>query len=338
MSDRRKDTTLADGAVDPSVVVPRSEESPVLDRDETHRKNVKATIFMLVGVAAFSVMDASLKALSAHYSGMQVAAMRGLSSLPIITIWVGLAGGFSQLLRVRFPLHIGRGILGIGMLASFAWALRYLPLAEAYSIFFVAPLLITAFAVPILGENVGWRRWLAIVVGLIGVLIVLRPTGGGLTTLAGLAVVFAAVGYALSAIAVRVLGRTDSTESMVFWLMLIMGVGAALLALPGWTPIRTEDWLVIAILAVSGSLGQWAITEAFSTGEASFIAPFEYTALAWGTALDWLVWRQIPGPLTFLGSGIIIVSGIYMIRRERRLKGREPSEPHLNPGGEIVES
>ncbi len=320
MTRRHSEETLADGAVDPSVVVPSHDEVLAAEQAGTHRTNLQATMFMVTGVASFSLMDATLKSLSAHYSGLQVAAIRGLSSLPIIIVWVAFTGGFSQLFRVRFGLHLGRGILGIGMLASFAWALRYLPLAEAYSIFFVAPLLITAFAVPILKEKVGWRRWLAIVVGLIGVLIVLRPGGGGVSTLAGLAVVFAAVGYALSAIAVRVLGRTDSTQSMVFWLMLILGVGAALLALPNWTPIRGEDWLIIVALAISGSVGQWAITEAFSRGEASFIAPFEYTALAWGTMLDWIVWKQIPGPLTFLGSGIIIASGIYMIRRERQVK------------------
>lgn len=313
--------TLADGAIDPSVVVPAAEGLEARALDATHRENVKAVMMMLMGVASFAVMDATLKALAARYPPMQVAAMRGLSSLPVVVVWIAFSGGgFAQLFRVRFGLHLGRGILGIGMLASFAYALRYLPLAEAYSIFFVAPLLITAFAVPILGERVGWRRWAAIAVGLCGVLIVLRPTGAGVTTLAGLGVLFAAIGYALSAITVRILGRTDSTESMVFWLMLIMGGGAALLALPGWTPIQSADWIIIAGLAVSGSIGQWAITEAFRRGEASFIAPFEYTALAWGTLLDWLVWHQIPGPLTFVGSAIIIASGIYMIRRERRVK------------------
>jgi drug/metabolite transporter (DMT)-like permease len=315
---RRIETGSADGAIDPTVITRAAEIVTFDDHEAARRENLKAAAVMMVGVACFSAMDAGLKVLSPHYAPMQIAAVRGLSSLPIVVIWVALSGGFGQLVRVRFPLHIARGLLGIGMLAAFAYGLRHLPLTEAYSIFFVAPLLITAFAVPILGERVGWRRWVAIIVGLCGVLIVLRPTGAGVMTLAGLGVLFAAVGYALSAIAVRILGRTDSTESMVFWLMAIMGGGAAVLALPQWRPIDEGHWLVIAGIALTGSLGQWAITEAFGRGEPSFIAPFEYTALAWATGLDFIVWKKLPGGMTFVGAAVIVASGLYMIRRERR--------------------
>lgn len=317
MSERRIEPVSADGAVDPTVVAGIDDSVAFADTEATRRENIKATGIMIVGVASFSFMDAGLKILSTHYPPMQVTAIRGLSSLPIIVGWVALSGGFGQLVRVRFPLHFARGVLGIAMLAAFTYALRHLPLSEAYSIFFVAPLLITAFAVPILGERVGWRRWIAIGVGLCGVLIVLRPTGAGVMTLAGFGVLFAAAGYALSAIAVRILGRTDTTESMVFWLMAIIGVGAALLAFPQWKPIGSEHWLVIAGLALSGTLGQWAITEAFRRGEASFIAPFEYTALAWGAGLDWMLWKKVPGTPTFIGAAVVIASGIYLIRRER---------------------
>ena len=279
--------------------------------------NIKASVVMLVGVGAFSMMDAGLKVLSGRYPALQVAALRGLSSIPLILIWVAVSGGFRQLLRVRFGLHVVRAVIGIGMLAAFAYGVRHIPLSEAYSIFFVAPLLITVFAVPILGERVEWRRWVAIVVGLCGVLVVLRPTGAGLVTLPGIAILLCATGYALSAITVRVLGRTDSTQSMVFWLMTMVGCGAGLLALPRWKAIEAEHWLVIAGVAVTGSLGQWAITEAFRTGEASFVAPFEYTALAWGLALDWIFWRAVPGSGTFVGAALVIASGIYLVRRER---------------------
>lgn len=279
--------------------------------------NVKASIVMLVAVGAFSFMDAGIKVLSGRYPPLQVAALRGLSSLPLILIWIAFTGGFRQLAHVRFGLHVVRALLGIMMLAFFAYGVRHIPLSEAYSIFFVAPLLITAFAVPILGERVEWQRWLAIAAGLCGVLIVLRPSGAGLVTLPGLAILACATGYALSAITVRVLGRTDSTQSMVFWLMTMVGSGAALMALPQWKPIAREHWVVIAIVAIFGSLGQWAITEAFRGGEASFVAPFEYSALAWGLVLDWFFWRSIPGLTTFIGAALVIASGIYLIRRER---------------------
>jgi drug/metabolite transporter (DMT)-like permease len=272
---------------------------------------------MIVAVGALSLMDAGIKILAPHYSPFQVASIRGLSALPFIVVWVGLSGGYDQLLRVRFGLHVVRALLGIMVLAAFAFALRSLPLAEAYSIFFVAPLLITVLAVLILKERVDWRRWLAIAVGFCGVIIVLRPTGAGALTIPGLAVLATAVGYALSAITVRVLGRTDSTQSMTFWLMALVGIGAGLIALPDWRPIQSAHWLVIAGIAVTGSLGQFALTEAFRIGEASFIAPFEYTALAWGVGLDWFVWRTTPAPITITGAFVIIASGVYLVRRER---------------------
>lgn len=272
---------------------------------------------MFVAVAALALMDACLKLLSPHYPALQVTAIRGLSTLPIATAWVWAQGGFGQLRQVRFGLHVMRAALGIMMLATFTFGLRHLPLSEAYAIFFVAPLLITIFAALILRERVGPQRWVAIGVGFAGMLIVLRPTGSGALTLSGLAIFACAIGYALSAIIVRVLGRTDSTPSMVFWLMLLISIGATVLALPAWRPIDPSHWPVIAGVGLIGSLGQWAITEAFKRGEASFIAPLEYTALIWGVALDWSIWRTLPAPITWLGAAVIIASGIFLIRRER---------------------
>ena len=281
------------------------------------RDNLRGLTVMLVAVGALSLMDACLKVLAPHYSSLQVASMRGLSTLPVVLVWVALSGGYAQLLRVRLGLQVARGLIGIAMLALFTFGVRQLPLADAYAIFFVAPLLITALAVPLLRERVDGRRWTAIGVGFLGVLIVLRPTGAGAFSTPGLAILLTAFGYALSAITVRILSRTDSTQSMMFWVMIIVGVGAGVLALPSWRPIQDGHWPVLLGLAVTGSLGQWAVTEAFRWGEASVVAPFEYTALAWGMGLDWVVWKTSPAPITLLGAAVIIASGIYLIRRER---------------------
>lgn len=277
----------------------------------------RAALLMLVSVALFALMDAGLKTLAAHYPPFQVAAMRGLSSLPLVLGWALASAGPGALLRVRWPLHLVRGVLGIVMMASFVYALKRLPLSTAYSIFFVAPLLITALSVPILGEHVGPRRWTAIAIGLLGVLVVLRPTGEGVLTLAGLAVLVAAFGYAVSAILVRVLARTDSTQATTFWLLALMALGAGLLAWPQWVPLRGEHAAIIAGIGVAGALGQYTITEAFRTGEASLVAPLEYSALVWGVLLDLSLWGLLPDGLTWLGAAIIVGSGLYLIRRER---------------------
>lgn len=272
---------------------------------------------MLVAVAAFSLMDAALKQLAGSYPAMQVAALRGASSLPFVLVWVMATTGLRPLLRVRWSLHLLRGAIGIVMMASFAYALRSLPLSTAYSIFFIAPLLITALSVPILGEHVGPRRWTAIAIGLLGMLVLLRPSGEGMLSWASLAVVLAAVGYAVSAITVRVLARTDSSASIIVWLLVLLALGAGALAWPGWVPLRMADgWLILG-LGLAGAIGQYAITEAFRTGAASLLAPLEYTALVWGVLLDVTLWGALPDAVTWLGAGIIVASGLYMLRRER---------------------
>jgi len=276
-------------------------------------------IAMLVAVAAFGAMDAFLKLLAAHYPPLQIAALRGWVSLPLIIIWVAFAGGFAQLLRVRWGLHLLRGVLAVVMLASFSYALITLPLTETYALFFVAPLLITALSVPVLGEQVGWRRWVAIVIGILGVFWVLRPTGEGMISWAGLAVLLAALCYALSALTVRVLGRTDSTQSMVFWMMAMLSVFATIAAYSGWVAIKAEHTPWLVGLAITGAIGQWGVTEAFKRGEASVIAPLEYTALGWGLILDWLVWHVAPESRTLIGAMVVAVCGIYLIYREQQL-------------------
>ncbi len=272
---------------------------------------------MLVAVSGFAMMDACLKILSAELPPMQVASLRGFASLPVATGLVVFQGGFGQLLRVRWRLHVLRAFLGVSSLVTFTIGLRHLPLSETYSIFFVAPILITVFAAIFLRERIERRRWIAIAAGFSGTLIVLRPTGSGALTLAGIAILATALFYAATAITTRVLGRTDSAASMVFWLMAMIAVGAGVLALPEWRPIRASHWPAILGIAITGSIGQWGITEAFRRGQASFIAPLEYTALVWGVILDWTLWRTLPGAVTFLGAGVIIASGVYLIRGER---------------------
>lgn len=278
---------------------------------------LRAAVMMLLAVAFFSLMDAGLKQLSTQYPAFQVAALRGAASLPFVLAWALATTGARALLRVRWPLHLLRGAIGIAMMAAFVYALRTLPLATAYSIFFVAPLLVTALSVPVLGEKVGPRRWIAIAVGLLGVLVLLRPTGEGMGSLAALAVLLAALMYAVSAITVRVLARTDSTQAMMVWLMAMMAVGAGLLAWPHWVPVRMEHAWLIAGIGIGGALGQYAVTEAFRLGEASAIAPLEYTALVWGVLLDLALWGVLPDAVTWLGAAIIVGSGLYLLRRER---------------------
>lgn len=280
--------------------------------------NLRGMGFMLLAVATLSVMDMALKLLAAHYPPLQVGALRGLASWPLIVVWIAAAGSFRSLLRVRWPLHLLRGVMAIGMMAAFVYALRDLPLTTAYTLFFISPLLITALSAPLLGERVGLHRWLAIVVGFCGVMIALRPAGVGLISLSSLAVLAAATAYALSAITVRVLARTDSTQAMMFWLITFLGFGSLALAAPNWVPLRSEHWALVVGAGLMGTIGQYAITRAFSIGEASAIAPLEYTALVWSLGFDFFSGSGLPDRSLWLGAGIIICSGLYLMQHERR--------------------
>jgi drug/metabolite transporter (DMT)-like permease len=279
--------------------------------------NLYSIYAMVLAVFMFALMDTVMKILSQRYPAIQVAALRSLTSLPLIVVYVGVKVGYGGIFRIRWPLHILRAVLGIAMLSFFAFGIRKLSLAEAYTIFFIAPAIITALSVWFLKERVDRSRWIAIGVGLCGVLVVLRPSGAGFLTIGGLAVLGAAAMYAISAITVGILARTDRSEYMVFWLMAMMSVGAGLLAAPGWVGMRMGDLPLLLGLALSGFVGQLAITEAFARGDASSVAPFEYTALAWAVGLDWLLWQTLPDGWTVVGAAIIIGSGMYLIRHEK---------------------
>jgi drug/metabolite transporter (DMT)-like permease len=279
--------------------------------------NLYSIYAMMLAVFMFALMDTVMKLLSQRYPAIQVAALRSLTSLPLIIVYVGVRVGYGDIFRIRWPLHILRAVLGIAMLSFFAFGIRKLSLAEAYSIFFIAPAIITALSVCFLKEKVNVARWIAIGVGLCGVLVVLRPSGAGFLTIGGLAVLGAAAMYAISAITVGILARTDRSEYMVFWLMVMMSIGASLLAAPGWVAMSMKDAPLLLGLALSGFIGQLAITEAFAKGDASSVAPFEYTALAWAVGLDWLLWQTLPDGWTMVGAAIIIGSGMYLIRHEK---------------------
>ena len=281
------------------------------------RANLRGILAMVAAVGCFSLMDALLKTLSGSYPAVQVAALRGWGALPLVALYVLWRGEVRGLLRVRWPLHLLRGVLNVAMLALFAHALKELGLAEAYTLFFIAPLLITALSTVVLGERVRKAHWVAIALGLAGVVVALRPSQEAFFTLGALSVLGAACGYAVSAITGRVLTRTDSSASLVFWTTALLALGAGALAAPQWVPLQAPHWPLVAGLAVTGFLGQLAITEAFRHGQASVVAPFEYTALAWGMGLDWVLWQAVPGFSTLLGGAIIIGSGLYLVRQER---------------------
>jgi drug/metabolite transporter (DMT)-like permease len=279
--------------------------------------DVRGIFSMLGAVFFFSLMDACLKQLAATYPPMQVAFLRGAAGLPFVVAMTALHQPWRVLIPVRWPLHVLRGFMSVITLYSFVYAVSVLSLADAYSIFLVAPLIVTGLSMPMLRERVGWQQWVAICVGLVGALIILRPSGAGLVTLGGLAALVAATFYALGAILIRIATRTDTAPATVFWTLLVLTCTAGALASQVWVAIRPEHWLWIAAMGVTGAIGQLLFTDAFRRCAASVIAPFEYSALLWGVSLDWIVWHVLPNQRMIFGSMIVVGSGLYVIYRER---------------------
>ncbi len=276
---------------------------------------------MLGAVAAFSMMDVTMKHLVATYPPMQVTFLRGIASLPLLIAAVGLFGSWRNLVPNRWGLHLLRGVLSVMTLWTFIFAVRDLSLADAYTIFMSAPLLITALSMPLLGEHVGPRRWLAVLVGLCGVVLVLKPSGAQWITLGGFAALASALGYALNALTIRILSRTDSGAATVVWAITVMTLISGVASIEGWVPLEAQDWPWIIGLGIAGALGQYFITEAFRRAPPPVVAPLEYTALAWGMLFDWVIWMTAPSARMLAGAGVIIASGLYVFHRERMRPG-----------------
>lgn len=281
-------------------------------------RSAQGVLAMVIAVAGFSCMDALLKVFAAHYPPMQVTALRAAASLPFLLLPLWWQGRLAELKPQRPGLHLLRGLLGVVMLVSFVFALGQGGLASVYSVFMIAPLLIAALAAIWLGERVDAGRWIAIALGLTGVLLILRPEAGALPLLAGLAAALSALGYAITAIMARLLTRTDTSASIVFSFLLCMLVIAGALALPDWVPIRPRDYGLIAAVGIFGAIGQHYITEAFRHAPAAVVAPIEYTALVWAMIIDWTFWSVLPGSGMLQGAAIVVLAGLYVAWRERQ--------------------
>lgn len=275
---------------------------------------------MVAGIFAMSIMDALAKWLGASYPIGELVFFRYLFALPpaLFILWQQRGGRASLVLHWKTG-HVLRAIFGLGATATFFLGLRYLPLAEALSIAFTAPLFVTALSVPILGERVGPRRWAAVAVGFLGVLIMTRPDAEAFRPEA-LYILAAALFYALAMLVTRRLARSDTTPAIMLSGICISLVVSAL-ALPfGWRPPTATDFSLFVLLGLVGGIGMYFMTQAYRYAPAAVIAPFDYTALIWGTLFGWLLWHELPGANVWLGAAVVIASGLYIVHRETRVR------------------
>lgn len=268
----------------------------------------------VVGGLCFAIQDAGIKWLSAEIAVLQILFLRSLFGL----IFLGASTSFSG---ERISLKVGRPWMlalrtGINILSwiLFFTSLKYLPLATAVALFFSFPLFLAIISVPLLGETVGIRRSLAIVVGFVGVLLITNPSEG--LSMPALMMLGAALGWAIVASLTRILGENENTTTLLFYTLLGF---ALLLVIPQywlWQVIDVDAWLMIVGVAFFGVIAQFSVTKAYAIASPSLIAPFEYTALIWSAIIGYLVWNDIPDLYAIAGATLIIGSGIYVIHRE----------------------
>ena len=288
----------------------------------------------LVGIALmvvtsffFACLDASAKWLVHDLPTPQVAwaryAANFLIVLPLVNPWTT-----PGLLRPKRPaMQIGRGLVILASTILNFIALHYLQLAQTVSIMFSTPLLVALFAGPILGEWVGWKRAIAIVVGFSGVIIVTQPGTAGFHWAMLLSVV-GAVMYATANIMARILVRDDSPNITLFY---VGAVGAVVLT--PWAPFdwvwpsTSISWLLMLTMGAAGALGHWCLIVAHKYAPASILAPFIYTQLVWMILFGWWFFGDVPDHATLAGAVVVIASGIYLLWRERVVVGRTKSLP-----------
>ena len=286
------------------------------------RQALIGIISMTGAIALFSVMDVMIKELSDTYSTVQIYFFRSL--LALIPAWVVLRGegGLTALRTRRLGFHIFRSCVSMSFLMAFFYALHLLPLADLYAITFAAPLFITALGVPMLGERVGARRWAAIGVGFLGVLVILRP-GGEVFSIGGLIGLGSSLLFSFSMIFTRQLSRTESNGAIVTYFALTSTVLSGL-ALPFyWHSPTGGDWALLIAVGLVGGVGQIFITHAFRAAPAAIVSPFQYTSILWGLIFGYAFFGDLPDAIMLAGAAIVVASGLYILYRETR-QGQEP--------------
>ncbi len=279
----------------------------------------QAIALMCAGLLCLAVNDAIAKWFTSDYHPLQILFVRQAIALPMVLAAALVLRGPASLKTGNPGLHALRGFLLVCAAACNFLGLSTLPLAEATTLILAAPFFITALSMPLLGERVGWRRWSAVLVGFLGVLIVVRP-GIAAFQPASLYVLTAALLYALIMISARWIDRAEGFWTMVFYFMLSATLFSGLGAIPFWVPLQLQDLTLYGAMAVAGTLGITLISQAFRQGPASIVAPFEYTILIWASLLGWAVWQEVPDLWTYLGAAVIAASGIYILLRETRLR------------------
>ena len=283
--------------------------------------NIGRGILIMVGtMLVFACQDGITKLLASRFEPPQILWVRFTAFL-LFGLWLVRGAGLQRAFHsIRPWLQLTRGVVLVVEMIGFVLVVRILPLAETHAIMSSTPLLVTVLSIPLLREIVGVRRWVAVLVGFIGVLVILRP-GFGVMQPGSVLLLGVALLYALFIVVTRMTSRVDGVGTTLVWTGAVGVVSMTVVAPFFWQWPDATGWLALGAVAVLGTVSHWLFIKALECAPASVLQPYSYTILVWATLVGWLAFGDLPDGFTIVGASIIVASGIYTFYRERLRAG-----------------
>lgn len=283
------------------------------------RKDTTLGIWLMIATSiVFAAQDGLSRHLAGEYNVLMVVMIRyWFFAAFVIAIARRQSGSIRTAARTRQPLvQAFRGLLLAGEICVMVWAFTLLGLVESHAVFACYPLLVAALSGPVLGEQVGWRRWMAIGVGFVGVMIILQP-GVTVFQIEALVPLLSATMFALYALLTRYVARQDAAATSFFWTGTVGAVAMTLVGVTHWEPMTGPDWGLMALLCVSGAAGHWLLIKCYEVAEASAVQPFAYLQLVFATLIGVTVFNEVLEPHVVLGAAVVVGAGLFTLWRER---------------------
>ncbi len=288
----------------------------------------KAIALMLSAALGFSVMNVLIRMSSTELHPFQIAFFRNLFGLVFMLPWL-IRFGYRSFKTRRIGLFLIRSVLGLISMLCYFWGISVLPLAKAVSLSFTIPLFVTIGASVVLKEEVHLRRWIAVLVGFIGTLIILRPSVDG-DMVASLVVVASSVTMAASVLIIKRLSQTENTNVIVMYMVLLMTPMSLPVAISVWQWPTFDIWLLVVLMGFMGSFAHLLFTHSLKLSDVSIVMSFDFARLPFIIVMAWLVFDQNVDRWTILGAFIVFASGVYIARREAILNKKRAMQAKLN--------
>ena len=291
--------------------------------------NLRGILLMFVATICFSLMHALIRYMAGELHPFQLAFFRNAFGLLVVLPWF-IRYGLAPLKTQRLGLHAVRSCINVMAMLMFFYAVSITPLAEVAALSFTAPIFATVLAIVVLREVVGFRRWCAIFFGFCGTLVLLRP---GFETVSNgqLLVVLSSCLWACALIVIKILSRTESSITIITYLILLMVPLSAVPALMVWSRPSVEQLAITAVMGILGTFGQLLMTEAIKAGDTNVVMPVDFFKMIWAVLLGFFIFAEVPGITTWLGGAMIFGSITYIAYREHKVRQMGPVEGVSRP-------